>query len=54
MPSCPRCGGYLYLDNADSDGERYWRCVNCARVFGMKAGSRRRESASLPVRQPTR
>jgi hypothetical protein len=39
MLRCPHCGGPLLLDNADPDGEVYFRCLCCARPVGMAARS---------------
>ena len=44
-PGC--CCGFLHLDTADPDGERYLRCISCARAFGVRARSRRRASANV-------
>jgi hypothetical protein len=36
MVNCPRCGCFLYVE-ADPDGESYYRCLLCARPWGLRA-----------------
>lgn len=47
MATCPRCRGFLYVDDGSPDGERYWRRLS--RWRRIAARLRQRAAALAPI-----